>query len=137
MMGSSEARGVVRKRFDENISVNDCSAACVCPTETRPSACFRMVSGFVIGAIFAGFYTVTETLLGIRKRQGDAEVGRTYRDKTVAEEARLSEMVSVERLQKATTPAYICAARRGALCARDDKWLWSKCAERHGRIENG
>src|SRR6266403_696573 len=51
MMGSSEAKGVVRKRFDENISVNDCRAACVCPTETRPSACFRMVSGFVMGAI--------------------------------------------------------------------------------------
>lgn len=50
-MGSSEAKGVVRKRFDENISVNDCSAACVCPTETRPSACFRIVSGFVMGAI--------------------------------------------------------------------------------------
>jgi len=29
MMGSREASGVVRKRFDENISVNDCSAAWV------------------------------------------------------------------------------------------------------------
>jgi hypothetical protein len=51
MIGSSEAKGVVLKRFDENISVNDWRAAWDCPTETRPSACLRIVSGFVIGAM--------------------------------------------------------------------------------------
>jgi hypothetical protein len=50
-IGSRAARGVERKRFEVNISVRDCSAACVCPTETSPSACFRTASGFVNGAM--------------------------------------------------------------------------------------
>lgn len=51
MMGSSDVSGVDLNRFEENISVNDCSAACVWPTETSPSACFSTVSGLEKGAI--------------------------------------------------------------------------------------
>jgi hypothetical protein len=51
MMSSNEASGVDQERSEENISVSDCRAACVCPTETRPSACFRTASVFEDGAI--------------------------------------------------------------------------------------
>jgi hypothetical protein len=40
--------------------VNDCSAACDCPTETSPSACLRIVSGFVMGAMLGVLYMVGE-----------------------------------------------------------------------------
>jgi hypothetical protein len=39
MMGSCKVNGVDLNFFEENISVNDCRAACVYPTEMRPSAC--------------------------------------------------------------------------------------------------
>jgi len=40
--------------LDRNISVKDWRAAWVWPTETRPSACLRIVSGFENGAISGG-----------------------------------------------------------------------------------
>ena len=51
IIGSSEASGVDRNFFDENMSVSDCKAAWFWPTDTRPSACFKTVSGFENGAI--------------------------------------------------------------------------------------
>jgi len=51
MIGSSDVKGVDRNRFEENISVRDWRAAWVWPTEMRPSACLRTVSGFENGAI--------------------------------------------------------------------------------------
>lgn len=50
-MGSRDATGVERNRFELNISFSDCNAACVCPTEISPSACRKTVSGFEKGAI--------------------------------------------------------------------------------------
>ena len=40
------------------MSVSDCSAAWFWPTETRPSACFKTVSGFENGAITVRIYVV-------------------------------------------------------------------------------
>lgn len=56
MMGSSDARGAERNRFEENISVKDCRAACICPTDTRPSACLRIASGLEYGAMMFSFF---------------------------------------------------------------------------------
>ena len=50
-IGSRAVRGVDLNRFKVNISVRDCRAACVCPTEKSPSACFKTASGFVNGAM--------------------------------------------------------------------------------------
>ena len=74
-MGSNEASGVDRKRFEENISVSDCRAACVCPTETRPSACFRTASGFENGAIL---YSCDEVFFSFGCRVGDVRIKSTH-----------------------------------------------------------
>ena len=60
-MGSRETRGVDLNLLDRNISVKDWRAACVWPTETRPSACLRIVSGFEKGAIFEGWGAAGQT----------------------------------------------------------------------------
>lgn len=65
MMGSREVRGVERNRLEENISVRDWRAAWVWPTEIRPSACFRTVSGFVMGAMmgYSVLYGIVSALV--------------------------------------------------------------------------
>ena len=57
-MGSREVKGVDLNLFEANISVSDCKAAWVCPTETRPSACLRTVSGLEKGAILLGYVDI-------------------------------------------------------------------------------